>query len=154
MAKGGARTRSGPAPDPNALRRDRKSDGDWLLLPAGGRTGRTPVWPIGKPTPRERVIWARLWKKPQAVAWEKFGLEDQVALYTRRWVEAEKPLSPTNLSTLVRQLADGLGLTMPGMNSLRWKIAADEVTPRREAAAKTRRPSSRDRFKVVSDGGA
>lgn len=45
--RGGARFNSGPAPDPNALRRDRKKDQDgWTSLPAEGWKGRVPVWPL------------------------------------------------------------------------------------------------------------
>lgn len=154
MASGGARTRSGPAPDPNALRRDRKSDqAGWLLLPAEGRAGAAPTWPLPTFTDRELEVWAALWSKPQAVAWDRFGLGDQVALYVRRWCEAEELGSSVALSTLVRQLADALGLSMPGMNSLRWRIAADETAQKREeraAAAPARRSSSRDRMKVVN----
>lgn len=46
MPRGGARVNSGPPPDPNALRRDRKSDqAGWTTLPAK-RRGRTPRWPL------------------------------------------------------------------------------------------------------------
>lgn len=155
MAKGGARTRSGPPPDPNALRRDRKSDAaGWLTLPSEGRPGDPPAWPFLDQSEREVDVWASLWCKPQAVAWESFGLTDQVALYCRRWCEAEVSMSSTALSTLVRQLADALGLTMPGMNSLRWKIAADETAAARETKAPARRSSSRDRLTVVNGDGA
>jgi hypothetical protein len=153
MASGGARNRSGPAPDPAALRRDRKSDGEWLLLPARGRTEKAPDWPFIEQSERETAVWASLWSKPQAVAWSRFQLEDQVALYVRRWCEAEEPGSPTALSTLVRQLADSLGLTVPGMHSLRWKIAADETAEKR-AEKRAPRSSSRDRLKVVPRDGA
>ena len=37
--------RSGPAPDPNALKRDRDGK-QWAKLPAGGRTGAPPPWPL------------------------------------------------------------------------------------------------------------
>lgn len=154
MPSGGARSRSGPAPDPNALRRDRKSDGEWLLLPAEGRKGDPPTWPFVDQSDREVTVWASLWCKPQAVAWERHQLVDQVALYVRRWCEAEESGSPTNLSTLVRQMADALGLTMPGMHSLRWKIAADETAAKRATKATPKRASSRDRLKVVSRDGA
>ena len=47
MTRGGARVNSGPPPDPNALRRDRADDkAGWVTIPAGGRTGRTPRWPL------------------------------------------------------------------------------------------------------------
>lgn len=169
MPKGGARTRSGPAPDPNALRRDRKSDGEWLLLPAEGRKGDPPAWPLLPPrftvegeeifdaarAERELEVWASLWSKPQGVAWERFGLVEQVAIYCRRWCEIERAEASTSRGTLVRQLADSLGLTMPGMHSLRWRIAADETaTKRAERTAPVKRASSRDRLKVVTGDGA
>lgn len=48
MPRGGARANSGPPPDPNALRRDRKEDkAGWTILPAEGRTGELPDWPLG-----------------------------------------------------------------------------------------------------------
>lgn len=47
MPRGGARVNSGPPPDPNALRRDRPSDKDgWTTLPAEGRQGDPPAWPL------------------------------------------------------------------------------------------------------------
>lgn len=47
MPRGGARINSGPPPDPNALRRDRPSDqAGWVTLPAAGRKGRPPEWPL------------------------------------------------------------------------------------------------------------
>lgn len=47
MPKGGARVNSGPPPDPNALRRERPEDkAGWTLLPASGRSGDVPLWPL------------------------------------------------------------------------------------------------------------
>ncbi|WP_254076503.1 hypothetical protein [Streptomyces pacificus] len=154
MASGGARARSGPAPDPNALRRDRDA-GEWTVLD-GGRTGKPPAWPLSEQSAREAELWADLWAKPQAIMWERFGQELEVALYVRRFTEAELMDSRVNLSTLVRQMADSLGLTTPGMRANRWRIAAEESAPAKPAgrgrtvAAK----SSRSRLKVVpGDGG-
>lgn len=46
MPRGGARVNSGPAPDPNALRRDRKSDqGQWRTLPSKC-SRKAPAWPL------------------------------------------------------------------------------------------------------------
>lgn len=121
MPKGGARTRSGPPPDPNALKRERDA-GEWTILPAEGREGATPDWPLTEQSVREVVLWERLWRMPQALMWERYGQEFEVALYVRRLAEAEKPDSAVVLSTLVRQIADSLGLTTPGMRSNRWRI--------------------------------
>lgn len=46
MASGGARARSGPPKDPDALRRDRKDDAAWITLPVEGRPGPAPDWPL------------------------------------------------------------------------------------------------------------
>ena len=47
MPSGGARVNSGPPPDPDALRRDRADDrSGWTLLPAEGRQGDTPEFPL------------------------------------------------------------------------------------------------------------
>lgn len=158
MASGGARARSGPAPDPNALRRERDA-GEWTTLPAEGREGATPDWPLTEPTEREAGLWERLWRMPQALMWERYGQEIEVALYVRRLSEAEVLESKVNLSTLVRQMADSLGLTTPGLRANRWKIARDEVADRREvrepapSGPKGRR-GARDRFKVVPTDGS
>lgn len=147
MPKGGARARSGPAPDPNALRRDRPSDAaEWIVLPAEGRQGPPPAWPLPDPDDRERELWAELWAKPHGVAWEHLGLHHEVALYVRRLVEAEYHNSPVALSTLVRQLGDSLGITTPGMRANRWRIGDPVTAADRKPAA---RRSARDRFKVV-----
>ncbi|TDD88365.1 hypothetical protein [Actinomadura rubrisoli] len=151
MTKGG-HARSGPPPDPNALRRERDR-GEWSLLPAAGRPGDAPVWPLLGLSERETDLWADLWRKPQALMWERYGQELEVALYVRRLVEAEEPRAPVTLGTLIRQQADSLGLTTPGLRSNRWRIVAAvpaEAVPAPSKAA-PKRTASRDRFKVVRD---
>lgn len=153
MAKGGARSRSGPAPDPTALRRERDA-GEWTILPADGREGETPEWPLVEPSDREAALWDSLWGKPQALMWERYGLHFEVALYVRRLAEAEKPGSPANLSTLVRQMADSLGLTTPGMRANRWRIVRDEeARPAASGRTASARSSARSRLKVVPGDG-
>lgn len=148
MTSGGARSRSGPPPDPNALRRDR-DQGEWSVLPAEGCDDRAPAWPLLGHSDREAVIWAELWSKPQAIMWHRYDMRFEVALYVRNLTGAELPGAPVNLGTLVRQQADSLGLTVPGMRANRWRIG-----PAASAAADVPPPkaSSRARLKVVSDG--
>src|SRR5690348_94393 len=100
----GGHSRSGPPPDPNALRRERPSDAaGWTTLPSGGRAKPAPPWPLaGRVLKREAELWAELWARPQAVMWERLGQSLDVALYVRRFAEVEKPGAPTNLGTLVR----------------------------------------------------
>ena len=161
MPKGGARVNSGPPPDPNALRRDRPQDKDgWTRLPAEGRKGAAPPWPLGPLSlpedaaaavrEREAVVWADIWRTPQAVAWERLGWTADVAVYVRMLVIGEggsaKALSEA------RQWSDRLGLNPAAMLRNRWRVAEDEVADRRSSPA---RSSSRSRLKVVSgdDGG-
>jgi hypothetical protein len=157
MPRGGARVRSGPAPDPNALRRVR-DEGEWVTLPAKTGVTKAPSWPLvehknGDIRDRELALWQSLWlEKPQALMWERLGLEYEVALYVRRLGEAELPRSAVILGTLVRQMADALGLTPTGLRANRWRIASDETEPRRSGAGRSSGPSSRDRLKVVSGG--
>jgi hypothetical protein len=101
----------------------------------------------------ELAFWAKLWAKPQALEWARLGLDDEVALYVRRYIEATERDSAANLSNLVKQLGENLGLTAPGMLRLRWKIAAAD-----QAAAPKRRSSAapaKARLRVVAaDAGA
>lgn len=152
MPKGGARSRSGPAPDPTALRRERDA-GEWTILPAEGREGVAPEWPLTEPSEREADLWESLWRKPQALMWERFGQEVEVALYARRLAEAEEPKSFVNLSTLVRQMSDSLGLTTPGMRANRWRI--DRPDDANDGPAPSVAPSTnsaRARLRAVPGG--
>lgn len=150
MAKGGARAHSGPAPDPNALRRDRDS-GDWVTLPVEGRAGEPPAWPLRDQTERELELWVSEWARPQAVMWERNGQEVEVAMYIRSLVDAESSRATVASRTLVRQQQEALGLSLPGLARNRWRIGEAETmaAPRAVAGA-----SARERFKVVAGGQA
>lgn len=205
MPRGGARTRSGPPPDPNALARERDA-GEWKVLPRQkGRRRKPPAWPLpadvraqaqlefaerlavevrdqwanaedsrkaaalakklekvelalaemravfAQREQMELALWAELWALPQALMWERQSQHWEVALYARRMIEAQERGSAVNLSTLVRQMADSLGLTTPGLRSNRWRIEAEEK-PRPSAARSPRRSSARDRLRVVPGG--
>ena len=149
MPKGGARTRSGPAPDPNALRRERDGD-QWRELPAEGRQGDAPGWPFPDVTDAEQALWSELWGLPQAVVWEEQRQELQVALYCRRFVEASQQKAAVSLSTLVKQLAEDLGLSLSGMARNQWRIGSGGKPKAKPAA---RRSSSKAKLKVVAGDG-
>jgi hypothetical protein len=169
MAKGGARAQSGPPPDPNALRRDRDGD-QWETLPAEGRKGNPPAWPLAAPkreilrgdeiklvadsaaAKRERELWKREWRRPQAVMWERLGLEVEVALYVRSVVAAERADAPVAARTLVRQQQESLGISLPGLARNRWRIGTP-VAEQRAARPARSGPSARERFRVVDGGG-
>lgn len=148
----------GPAPDPNALRRDRPSDKDgWTTLPSEGRTGEAPEWPLatllnpddvnpGADGERELVVWARVWALPQAVVWERNGSYLDVAMYVRHLVQAEG--GSTKDATEARQWSDRLGLNPTAMLRLRWKVAVDEVAAKRVPAAGATKLSASERLKA------
>jgi len=146
VTKGG-HARSGPAPDPNALRRDRDK-GEWTELPAAGRVGEAPAWPLTQPTGREIDLWEVEWRRPQAIIWERNGQELEVALFVRAVADAESPRASVAARTLVRQLMDSLGLSVPGMRSNRWRIV--DTT----AKAASRAPQPAARRSVKSRGSA
>lgn len=133
MPSGGARSRSGPAPDPNALRRARKDDrGSWTELPAEGRTEPAPEWPAPTQTAREAELWAEMWATPQALVWERDGLRHYVAMFVRLLAEAEVEKASAENRKTVRMMYGDLYLTSDSMARARIKIVADEVTGRRD----------------------
>lgn len=155
MTRGGARVASGPPPDPASLRQSRPVNAaGWTTLPAEGRTGPAPEWPLVEQTDREAHLWEDLWRRPQAVAWEDLDQRYEVAMFVRKLAEAELPKASVELQKVVRQYLDSLGLSVQGMLRNRWKIApaAEVAEPAAPAAAPVRRPSARDRLRVVPSG--
>lgn len=147
----GAHGRQGPAPDPNALRRDR--DGaDWLTLPAEGRDGDPPAWPLPRPSKRDLELWRDLWARPQAVMWEANGQGLEVAMYVRSLRDAEKAGAPSAARVLVIRQQEALGLSIPGLNRNRWRIGT-VLKPPAAGAGTASAASLRDRLRLVPDGG-
>lgn len=148
---GGARVRSGPPADPNALRRNRASDKEWATLPSDGYRGPIPDFPLKGTNDSESDLWLVLWRKPQAFMWARLGLELQVAAYVRAFLESVESGASAGLKTAVLRMEAELGLSTVGMGQLRWRIATDEVAERREgASAPLERKSVRDRLKALN----
>lgn len=131
-------------------------------MPFEGRGGNPPAWPLSMASKREREVWRQLWKLPQAIAWEMRGSTFQVALHVRMLVRAEDVESPIGASNLVRLQQHELGLTPPGMATLKWKVArsprvqqqvvasaGDAPEPDTAATVAPPVPLPRDRFRVV-----
>ena len=178
MASGGARRNSGPPPDPNALRRDRKDDAAWVTLPAGGFDGVVPEFPLpravqfdtvfqdGKkvtePDAEETIavweaeleLWAELWRKPQAAMWSRLSMQYEVAAYVRAFLESVRSDASAGLKTAVLRMAGEIGLSLPGMHSLRWRFSHDEVGEKREEKVQANTPkgvaSARDRLRALN----
>jgi hypothetical protein len=95
-------------------------------IPAGGREGPTPKWPlVVAPTPAERRMWAKLWAKPQAVIWEAMSLEQEVALYCKVWTHAETSMGARALAE-VRQIGDRLLLNPVAMFRAQVQIVDEQ----------------------------
>lgn len=109
-----------------------------MQLPAEGRKGRAPAWPLGAGlTDKGRELWRQLWRTPQAVAWERLGWTRVVARYALVVTAAEATLEPALLAQAVA-LEDRLGLTPKAMRLLLWEVVADEVTGHRQDRAASR----------------
>lgn len=150
------RINSGPAANPNSLRRDRRTDqAGWTQLPASGRSGDAPEWPLSRTTAGERAMWAALWRMPQAIMWERNRLELEVARHVRAAMVADRAKAPTSLKALVQRQMESLGLTTLGMRALRWQIVDDApAAASGEHAEPESIESARDRFQLVAGGGA
>lgn len=165
MTSGGARARSGPPPQPDALRRDRDSK-DWTKLPREC-TVPAPDWPleIPEPTITELAMWTRLWRMPQAHVWHADHTADLVGLYVRAFSRAVAPNAPATGMTIAKQMGDHLLLSTPALFAGRYVITdspedqilsgqhrtASETTPPSAGGRRPRsagRGSSRDRMPV------
>ncbi len=104
-----------------------------VTLPAAGRDGDVPVWPLSTDaTGDEAGAWRQLWATPQAVAWEQLGWTRTVARYCRLLVACEQPDASAAMHAAATALEDRLGLTPKAMRLLLWQIASDEVAEKRQ----------------------
>lgn len=180
MARGGARNRSGPRPDPLSGRSDRRGV-SLAALPSEGYGEPAPEFPlqpivlfleyfegVGRDRTkvkerdegqtesfreREQEVWAEAWRTPQACAW---SLEPWrwpvVAEYCRLKTVVE--FDPSASAALVGQLhryRDQIGLTPAGLKENGWAIAQDQVAPKREERSESGHAPPR-RLRVVNDG--
>ena len=141
----------GPAPKDPSSRRRRNATVGKTMLPAGGRQGDVPVWPILART--EPDVWADLWRTPQASAWEAQGWTRVVARYALL-IEATEDPNPENSPSAailaeVRQMEDRLGLNPKAMRSLLWEVTSDEVAERRDGSKVSKATSKRAELKIV-----
>jgi hypothetical protein len=181
MPRGGARNRSGPAPDPASGRSDRR--GFRLdALPAEGYDGDVPPFPLPKIKvfevyfedkqrvkefdaestvaryDREIELWAQTWRTPQGAAWAREPWRWQtVAMYVRTMVVCESGDATAADKNSVHRFADQIGMTPAGLKENGWKIAADEVAAKRSMPAVVEQDDPDDvrgRFTVVRDAAA
>ena len=150
MSRGGARVRSGPAPDPSSGRSEKRK---YLLtaLPVDGYSGPVPKFPLPadgdvKRAAREKALWRDAWRSPQACAWSMEAWRTRiVAQYCR--VAAVVELDPSASAALVAQLhrfRDQLGLTPAGLRHNGWRIADAPVELRQVVEDRPQRRRSRE----------
>jgi hypothetical protein len=149
--RGGARARSGPPPERNAIRNGR-AGADWIRLPASGRKGESPAWSLTRATKRELALWADLWSTPQAIMWEGNGQELEVGLYVRAVRIAENPKARVGDRNLIPRLQEALGLSQPGLARNHWIIdsgSPDDATISDDAGASSPIPMSTARERLA-----
>lgn len=145
----------GPAPKFDPSRRNSRVGP--TRLPAEGRKGSAPPWPLSGQSDDEAQAWEELWSTPQAVAWERLGWVRTVARYCRVMVQAEGRAEVDDESGGIRwvsgtaamhaqatSLEDRLGLTPKSLRMLLWEIASDEVAEKRQVSR-----GARGRIKAV-----
>lgn len=138
----------GPPPKPDGQRRRRNATAASSRLPAEGRQGPSPDWPLQILPDGAAETWDELWSTPQAAAWERMGAGTVriVARYVILLGTAEVGI--VTAAPEVRQLEDRLGLNPVSMLRLRWEIAPDELA---EARAAKSAPAARNRMRVVDE---
>lgn len=155
MSHGGARNRSGPAPDPESLTSERRGY-SLQTLPAEGYSGPVPDFPLPGASEREFEVWEWAWSTPQAAAWalpSEEWRQRTVALWVRTSVRAEDPEVSASVLAQVHRFADQIGLTTAGLAEMGWRVAVDETAKARDVKpVKQVAGSSRDRLKAVKSG--
>ncbi len=161
MTSGGARTRSGPPPDPNSARSDLRGI-KMTALPASGFAGEAPDFPLPKrviwaewfegvgrdrekrrelddgatdsTNERELALWAWLWTTPQACAWALPAERwrlHTIAMYVRTFVICEGAEATAADKGSLHRFADDIGMTPAGLRVNGWAVAQDELAPKR-----------------------
>lgn len=140
-----------PAPKIDPVRRNARVGP--LKLPAEGRKGEPPQWPLPPSAATkglaadvlesaELAMWAEIWATPQAVAWERLGWFRDVAQYVRWKTLGE--FGDLDAAKEARMWSDRLGLNPKAMRTLLWEIVSDEVAEQRQSAG-----GARGRIKAV-----
>jgi hypothetical protein len=104
-------------------------------LKSSDRAAVVPGWPLADPIPRELAMWEREWTRPVSLLWQWNGLEDEVALYVRNFLEAAAGSASTAARTLVRQQREALGLSLDGLTRLRVRIVDADVDKKKAGAS-------------------
>lgn len=156
MPRGGARNRSGPAPDPRSRTSERRGY-SLTALPSEGYELDPPKFPLPRTLrkvwqqqegarfqvidegatelfrERELEVWAEAWNTPQACAWSMESWRwPIVAEFCRlKTVVETEPDANASLVAQMHRYRDQIGLTPAGLRDNGWAIAKDEVAAKR-----------------------
>lgn len=158
MPRGGARTGAGRPPDPSSLAEALRIEGGTIRTLPRERKGSAPAWPLSKASARERVVWAQMWKKPQAIVWEEQSSHRQVAMHVRTSVEAEEPGATAALRGLLLRQENDLLLSHASLLRAGFRISVNQapsqtISSSKPQAARRSVPSARGRLRAVEDVG-
>lgn len=123
-----------PGPMPNPAARRRNAGSAFTTLPARGRPGPPPDYPLAggsrKYSGRRREVWEQLWATPMAFLWERHRFAVPVARYVEMLLEYES--APRKASALLmsemRQAEQLLQLNAAGLLKARATIDL-QLTP-------------------------
>lgn len=158
MPRGGARAGSGPAPDPGSLAEALRIESGAIRTLPKERVGDVPSWPLSDASAREVVVWAEMWRRPQAIVWEEQSSHRQVAMHVRTSVEAEEPGATAAIRGLLLRQENDLLLSHAALLRAGFRISVNPA-PSAKAAASSRQaarrsvPSARGRLRAVEDVG-
>lgn len=164
MPKGGARTTSGPAPDPGSARTAR-TVGEWTTLPLRDGVGiDVPPWPVPgeHPSEAEQTVWESMWLTyPQAAIWERDNMQLQVAAYVRIWMMSMTGKRSAIHASNAKQLASELLISTHALRAAKCVIAgsadaaalASHTPPSANVEQGPVQGSARTRFTVVKASG-
>lgn len=142
MARGGARSRSGPPPDPTSERSEKRNYTLTALEPYDGEVPAFPLPPrtvamvnedgelVDDDEESERVwnreldMWAWAWTTPQACAWigEPYRWPE-IGLWVRTFVVCEGDRATAADKNSLHRFAENQGLTPNGLKMNGWAIA-------------------------------
>lgn len=151
MARGGARNRSGPQPDPLSGRSERRGL-SVSALPNEGFAGPVPRWPLPPAEvyrdvvvdkvrvrefdedasvarrEREAELWVWAWGTPQAAAWARESWRwHAVAMWVRTQAVCESAEATAADKNALHRFADQVGLTPAGLRENGWAVALPVV---------------------------
>jgi hypothetical protein len=95
-----------------------------------------------------------MWRKPQALIWERDGSLEYVAMFVRQLAEAEVEKASAENRKTVRMMFADLYLTSDSMARARIKIVGDDLAAKRPAEPVEDSDDPRDRLTAVPDADA